>query len=49
MGMEEVEGIEGVGRGVMDLLWLWNCMEKSEEEMVHSRQLKVESKTEMRK
>jgi len=33
MGVAEVEGFEGVGRGVMGLLWLWECVEKSEEEM----------------
>ena len=30
MGWMEVEGIEGVGRGVMDLLRLWKCVEKGE-------------------
>ena len=29
MGVGEVEGIEGVGRGVMGLLLLWKCVEKS--------------------
>jgi hypothetical protein len=29
MGVAEVERIEGVGRGVMGLLWLWKCVEKS--------------------
>jgi hypothetical protein len=29
MGVAEVEGFEGVGRGVMDLLRLWKCVEKS--------------------
>jgi hypothetical protein len=33
MGVGEVEGFEGVGRGVMGLLRLWKCVEKSEEEM----------------
>ncbi len=28
MGVEEVEGFEGVGRGVMGLPWLWKCVEK---------------------
>ncbi len=29
MAVEEVDGIERVGRGVMGLLWLWKCVEKS--------------------
>ncbi len=33
MSVEEVEGFEGVGRGVMGLLPLWNCVEKREEEV----------------
>jgi len=28
MGVEEVEGIDGVRRGVMGLLRLWKCVEK---------------------
>jgi hypothetical protein len=28
----EVEGIEGVGRGVMGLLRLWKCVEKWDEQ-----------------
>jgi hypothetical protein len=28
MEVAEVERIEGVGRGVMVLLWLWKCVEK---------------------
>jgi hypothetical protein len=31
MGATEVEGFEGVGRGVIGLIWLWKCVEKSEE------------------
>ncbi len=30
MGVAEVAGIEGVGRGVMGSLRLWKCVEKSE-------------------
>ena len=30
MGLAEVERFEGVGRGVIALLRLWKCMEKSE-------------------
>jgi hypothetical protein len=30
MGVAEVEGFEGVGRGVMSLLRLWKCVEKWE-------------------
>jgi hypothetical protein len=26
--VEEVEGFEGVGRGVMGLSWVWKCVEK---------------------
>ncbi len=33
MGWAEVARIEGVGRGVMGLLWLWKCVEKWEEEV----------------
>lgn len=29
MKVEEVERFEGVGRGVIGLLWLWKCVEKS--------------------
>jgi hypothetical protein len=29
MGVAEVAGTEGVGRGVMSLLWLWKGVEKS--------------------
>ena len=29
MGLAEVERFEGVGRGVMGLLRLWKCVEKS--------------------
>jgi hypothetical protein len=32
MGAAEVEGIEGVGRGVMLLIWLWKGVEKSKRE-----------------
>jgi hypothetical protein len=33
MGLMEVEGFEGVGRGVIGLLWLWKCVEKAEEKI----------------
>ena len=33
MEVEEVEGIEGVRQGVMGLLRLWKCVEKSGKEM----------------
>lgn len=29
MRLEEVERVEGVGRGVIGLIWLWKCVEKS--------------------
>jgi hypothetical protein len=28
MGLAEVEGFEGVGWGVIGLIWLWKCVEK---------------------
>ena len=31
IGVGEVESFEGVGRGVMSLLWLWKCVEKSDD------------------
>jgi hypothetical protein len=31
MGVAELEGFEGVGRGVMGLIWLWKYMEKSKD------------------
>ncbi len=31
MGVPEVEGFEGVGRGVMGLLRLWKCVENSKD------------------
>jgi hypothetical protein len=33
MGVAEVEGFEGVGRGVMGLLRLWKFVEKVEEKI----------------
>jgi hypothetical protein len=30
MGLGQVEGRQGVRRGVVSLLWLWNCVEKGE-------------------
>jgi hypothetical protein len=33
MGVREVEGFEGVGRGVMGLLRLWKSVEKAEEKI----------------
>jgi hypothetical protein len=32
MGLGQVEGRQGVGRGVVSLLRLWKCVEKGEEE-----------------
>jgi hypothetical protein len=45
MRLEEVERFEGVGRGVIGLLWLWKCVEKCgkkvcREQWVVSRGLK---------
>jgi len=34
MGVAEVEGFEGVGRGVMGLVGLWKCVEKWERQRV---------------
>jgi len=33
MGVAEVERREGVGRGVMGLLWLWKFVKKAEEKI----------------
>lgn len=29
IGVAEVEGLKGVGGGVIELIWLWKCVEKS--------------------
>jgi len=31
MGVAEVEGKEGVGQAVIELIWLWKCVEKGEQ------------------
>jgi hypothetical protein len=36
--MEEVERFEGVGRGVMGLLRLWKCVEKSKVPRLQNQQ-----------
>ena len=36
MGLGQVEGIEGVGRGVVSLMRLWKCVEKCGERKVGS-------------
>jgi hypothetical protein len=31
MGLGQIEGSEGVGQGVVSLIWLWKCLEKSKD------------------
>jgi hypothetical protein len=37
MRVAEVERFEGVGRGVMGLLRLWKCVEKSEDPLERAK------------